>query len=263
MDIKPGQSRGIKQAVKRLAARLLYDSGWVRLYSLLAMKDKALVLMYHRVLDETQAAGAVHPGMYVARNVFEQHLRYLSRRYRVVSLGQFERWLSGALKISGVPCLITFDDGWQDNYHHAFPLLKAYSLPAAVFLATGRIGKKEMLTWDQARDMESAGISFGSHTVTHAVLRGKNRDEIRRELVDSKNQLRKELDRPCDWFCYPKGEYDAAAESLVREFYGAALTTERGVVSPGDDPFRIKRIGIHDDVSMTVPLFACRILAIF
>lgn len=252
-----------KQWIKRIWACLLYYTGIVRFYSHLSMNEKALVLMYHRVLDENEGTPSIHPGMYVTRKVFSQHLEYLSKFYTVVTLEQLEEWFSGKRQISGIPCLITFDDGWADNYDVAFPLLQKYSLPAAIFLITDQIGEKGMLTWPQAREMESFGISFGSHTVTHAVLKGKNHEEIRHELRDSQKRLQKELSRPSDWFCYPKGEYDQAICAVVREFYSAALTTQRGPVSRGDDLFQMRRVGIHNDVSMTIPLFACMVTSLF
>jgi peptidoglycan/xylan/chitin deacetylase (PgdA/CDA1 family) len=130
-------------------------------------------------------------------------------------------------------------------------------------LITDRIGGPYMLTWDQTREMENEGIHFGSHTATHAILNGKTREEIHREIKESKRRLQKELCHSSDWFCYPKGEYDKTAYEMVTQFYTAALTVNRGVVSKGDDLFQIRRIGIHNDVSWTIPLFACRLATLF
>jgi peptidoglycan/xylan/chitin deacetylase (PgdA/CDA1 family) len=87
--------------------------------------------------------------------------------------------------------------------------------------------------------------------------------EIREELARSKEKLQKELKHPSDWFCYPKGKFSPEVCRLAREYYVAALATGGGAVSKGDDPFRIRRIGIHDDVSRTIPLLACRLGLIF
>lgn len=248
-----------KQRAKRLLADSLYYSGLVKI-SRSFVKGQALILMYHRVLDASEVTPSIHPGMYVTSESFSRQLEYLSKTYHVVTLEEMEEWFLGKRKIDGTPCLITFDDGWEDNYRNAFPLLRKFSMPAAIFLVTEQIDREGMLTWSQVREMESAGISFGSHTETHAILKGKNEEEVRRELKGSKSRLQKELHHPSDWFCFPKGEYDETSYRLVKEFYKAALTTHRGAVRHGDDPHQIKRIGIHNDVSMTTPLFACRLL---
>jgi peptidoglycan/xylan/chitin deacetylase (PgdA/CDA1 family) len=252
----------VKQGTKRVLAYLFYTIGLVDAYARFS-KGHGVVLMYHRVLDATEISDAIHPGMYVTSEVFAQHLEYLSRKYSVVTLDQLQDWIQGKIDLPKTPCAITFDDGWGDNYRNAFPLLKKNNIPATVFLITDQIGGPEMLTWDQAREMEAEGISFGSHTATHAILKAKTREEIHRELKESKRRLQKELSHPLDWFCFPNGEYDETALEFVKEFYIAALTVNRGVVGKGDDPFQIRRIGIHNDVSMTVPLFACRLLSIF
>jgi peptidoglycan/xylan/chitin deacetylase (PgdA/CDA1 family) len=177
-------------------------------------------------------------------------------------LDQLQEWIQGKIEFPKIPCAITFDDGWGDNYRNAFPLLKMFNLPATIFVITDDIGAPEMLTWDQAREMETGAISFGSHTATHAILRGKTREDILRELKESKGRLQKELSHPSGWFCYPNGEYDNVADELVKEYYTAALTVKRGIVEKGDDLYQIRRIGIHNDVSKTVPLFVYRLTTI-
>ncbi len=167
--------------------------------------------------------------------------------------------MAGRRKFSKPPCVISFDDGWGDNYWNAFPLLKAYKLPAHVFLATEMIGSPGYLNWDQVREMERGGIIMGSHTATHAVLTALDEEQVRRELTSSKETIESQLGRSCRWFCYPKGEHNRSTYKLVREFYSAALTVEHGMVSIGDDPFTIRRIGINNGIARTNSLFACRL----
>lgn len=220
-----------------------------------------MVLMYHRVLDDGEVSEAIHSGMYVTREVFARQLDYLSKKYCVIRLEELQGWIQGRIDFPRTPCAITFDDGWGDNYRNAFPLLRKFGIPATIFVITDHIGDRGMLTWDQVKEMEAGGIAFGSHTATHARLSGRPREDVYRELKESQERLQRELSHPSGWFCYPKGDYDKSAYELVKEFYAAALTTNRGVVGKGDDLFQIKRIGIHNDVSMTIPLFACRLAA--
>ncbi|MGQ0665540.1 MAG: polysaccharide deacetylase family protein [Nitrospiraceae bacterium] len=215
--------------------------------------------MYHRVLDRNELSDQIHAGMYVTREVFSQHLLQLSKNYQVVRMDELLEWMAGCREFSKPPCVISFDDGWGDNYSNAFPLLKKHKLPAHVFLATEMIGSAGYMTWDQVRKMEREGIVMGSHTATHAVLTALDEEQVRWELASSKETIEKQLGRSCLWFCYPKGEHNQFTYKLVQEFYSAALTVEHGVVSRGDDPFTIRRIGIHNGIARTHSLFACRL----
>jgi len=226
------------------------------------LQGKALVLMYHRVLAPESVPADIDPGMYVTTEAFERHLQYLTAHHDVVSLNSLYEWLSGRRQFARVPCAITFDDGWRDNYEEAFPLLERYGLPATIFLITDQVGAPAMVTWEQVHQMETAGIRFGSHTVTHPVLTSIDDQAVRDELAHSKARLGRELRRPVDWFCYPKGAYDHRSLAVARELYAAAVSTEEGPVSIGDDLHHLHRIGVHHDVTRTTALFACRLVSL-
>jgi peptidoglycan/xylan/chitin deacetylase (PgdA/CDA1 family) len=228
--------------------------------SRLALADRALVLMYHRVLDEP--GDDVKPGMYVTRAAFERHLAYLSSRHEVIGLAELGEWMAGRRSFARIPCVITFDDGWLDNFTNAFPLLRRYGLTATVFLITEQLGSQDMLTWDQAREMEAEGIDFGSHTATHPVLTTLADAAVRDELSRSRDRLHRELRRPSQWFCYPKGAFSDGVLEVARELYAGAVSTIRGAVRHDDDRFRLPRVGIHDDVTRTTSLFACRLVSL-
>jgi peptidoglycan/xylan/chitin deacetylase (PgdA/CDA1 family) len=227
-----------------------------------SLRQRALVLMYHRVLNDAAVPDDIDPGMYVTHSTFERHLEHLSANHDVVGFDAFRRWLLGETTFPRIPCVITFDDGWADNYTEAFPLLRRYGLPATIFLATGLVGTTSMLTWDQVREMEAEGIDFGSHTVTHPVLTTIDDERIRVELMCSKDRLQAELDHPIEWFCYPKGAYDSRSLAVARSTYVGAVSTEEGPVNVNDDPHRVHRIGIHNDVTRTTALFACRLTSL-
>lgn len=225
----------------------------------LTLARRGIVLAYHRVLQRSQAGG-VDPGMWVDSAVFADHLDYLSESFELVSLDAFGDWIAGKTSFRRPPCVLTFDDGWLDNYLNAFPLLKRFKAPATIFLATQQVGQPDRLTWAQAREMEGHGIRFGSHTATHAVMTTVNRDTARDEIRRSKADLREHLAYPSGWFCYPKGFHSRATREIVRELVDGALTFGPGSVRQGDDFFRVRRIGIHNDISETRALFACRLL---
>lgn len=246
-----------RRLARRAVSATAYYSGleWQR--HGLAMKDHGVVLMYHRVLPD--ARPDVDPGMFVTASAFEHHLRFLKSRYELVTIDAFGDWMSDRRQVARPPCALTFDDGWRDNYDVAFPLLQRYDAPATVFLVTSWIGRDDMLDADRIARMESSGIAFGSHTVTHALLGQVDRLTMQSELADSRAALAQYVKRPSRWFCFPKGSHNTEACELARQFYEGAVTVRRGLVGKHDDRFTVNRVGVHNDVAGTAAMLASRI----
>lgn len=124
----------------------------------------------------------------------------------------------------------------------------------------------ELLTWQEVRAMVQCGCEMGSHTVTHAIMSALSREHAREELLNSQAAIEKETGRPCGHFAYPDGQLtdiDGGCESLVREIYSSAVTTEPGVNYPGCDLYRLRRIGVikeMDVVYLKVKILMTRIL---
>jgi peptidoglycan/xylan/chitin deacetylase (PgdA/CDA1 family) len=108
-----------------------------------------------------------------------------------------------------------------------------------------------MLTWAELREMSDAGVTIGSHTVSHPSLSALGRSEALGELVESKARLERELGRPVRFFAYPFGEFEhfnAKIQSLVGAAgYAAACTAVRGTNGPGTDRLALFRVGVLDD----------------
>lgn len=126
--------------LKQCLAHVLQMSGWYVYKHSQIMQHSALIIMYHRVLPGIdKSAVPVQAGMYVTPESLRLQLAYLKSKYDVISLQDLVTRLQAGRNISRC-CVITFDDGWQDNYQYAFPLLRELNLPATIFLATGLIG---------------------------------------------------------------------------------------------------------------------------
>ena len=104
-------------------------------------KGKVTVLMYHRVMTINEVKGRlVQPGMYVLDSTFEKHIKFLKERYRIISFMDLLECLdTNKLDEDQAYCVITFDDGWRDNYVNAYPMLRENGIPATIFLATSFI----------------------------------------------------------------------------------------------------------------------------
>jgi peptidoglycan/xylan/chitin deacetylase (PgdA/CDA1 family) len=106
------------------------------------------------------------------------------------------------------------------------------------------------VTWEQAREMDSMGVEIGSHTLTHPILTQVGREQLRRELVESRARLESILKRQVDLFCYPNGAYNSEVTGEVeRAGYRLAVTVEHGLNGPGSNPLALKRIHTEADLA--------------
>jgi peptidoglycan/xylan/chitin deacetylase (PgdA/CDA1 family) len=135
----------------RSAAAGIY---WSSRHLLSHVTGKAVILMYHRVLPRADVDTAfVQPGMYVTPETFERHLRFLTEHFELLTFRELlAKWDFGDWNDRARYCAITFDDGWVDNYRHAWPLLRRYGAPATIFLPTALIGSDARLWFDRLAD---------------------------------------------------------------------------------------------------------------
>ena len=140
----------LKYAVKFAVSHVLYALGLLQLWQHLVMRRRAVVLMYHRVLtSEERGRTGAHPGIVVDRETFARQMAVLKRRFVVLSLEEFADRMERNIPFDDSSCLITFDDGWRDNFTHALPILQRHGLPALVFLPVNFIGGRRLF-WQEA-----------------------------------------------------------------------------------------------------------------
>ena len=231
------------------------------------------VLMYHHVNDYRGDM------VTVTRAVFDRQMRYLrDAGYRPLRIDEMFNILEGQVVVKEKAVVITFDDGWLDNYLFAFPILKKYEINATIFivtdwvdraseatsplqgsvpkhaeskkLAAGNEAREAILSWKLVEEMAGSGlVDFCSHTRSHPRCDQLFEPDLARELAGSKAAIEKRLKQPCRYLCWPKGKYnDAAIEAAKDAGYRALFTTEPAVVSTGTDPFVIGRIVVKDNV---------------
>ena len=201
---------------------------------------KVLVLNYHKIDD-------VHISLAVTRRDFERQMAYLSENnYHSITPDELYAGILGQGELPENPVLITFDDGYEDNYRNAYPILQKYGFKATIFVVAGFIGRyPNYLTWDQALELEKNGISIESHTVTHRSMTDLSDDELRKELVDSKKLIEERLGKKVNYIAYPTGTYNLHIGQLVREAgYQAAFTIKYGNVDGGSNVYALERVPI-------------------
>jgi peptidoglycan/xylan/chitin deacetylase (PgdA/CDA1 family) len=143
-------SRRVKRAIKELIAYGLYYTGMLRLLQSVILRRRAVVLMYHRVLslDERRDTGS-HPGIVVTRKTFARQIAVLKRQFVPLSLDEFAERMERRLPFASSSCLVTFDDGWHDNFTNALPILRHHGVPAVVFLPVNFVGQQRLF-WREA-----------------------------------------------------------------------------------------------------------------
>jgi peptidoglycan/xylan/chitin deacetylase (PgdA/CDA1 family) len=203
----------------------------------------APILMYHQVVPSHQAEAAK-----VRPEIFEKHMRLLRELgYEVISLEALVESINEGQEISRKRVVITFDDGYEDNYTYAFPILKKYGYPAIIFIPTAMINTPGYLTWDQIKEMMAHQITFGSHSVNHEYLPILTEDQQRDEIHMSKKVLEETLGTAVDYFAYPIGGFEEVTKKLVKEAgYKAALTTNRGYDPKNHDVFELNRVRLSN-----------------
>lgn len=108
-------------------------------------KGRVVVLMYHRIIPQEKIGKIlIQPGMVVSKEAFEKQVQYLKKHYTIISFGDFLNSAPSNLDSSKQYCIITFDDGWRDNYDYAFPILKKYGVPATIFPVAGCVNTNKL-----------------------------------------------------------------------------------------------------------------------
>lgn len=286
-----------------------------------ALGPKSVILCYHRV-----GTGGAPLYSELEPEVFEAQMRYLSTRYRVVSLDTLCEELVTPGE-TGRSVAVTFDDGYRDVYTHAFPVLQRYKIPATIFLTAGAIESGEvswydkiflalsvapndkldlildkprrfllsssaarlraaeeiiswlrtladeerkdfccqldrlvpvpaeevvdrMLSWEQIQTMHQAGISFGSHTLSHPSVSRLGTAALDKELRGSKSLLEERLGVPAMHFAYPFGkpaDYTNTEGAVARCGFRTASTTVWGVNTPGVNAYALFRVSLGEE----------------
>ncbi|MFA6357107.1 MAG: polysaccharide deacetylase family protein [Candidatus Omnitrophota bacterium] len=211
----------------------------------LSPKYTVPILMYHNIGHE---AGS----FYVSPENFAKQMEYIKKHgYEVITLDELVESTKDKKPLKRNKVVITFDDGYKDNFEYAYPILKKYGFPATIFIITDFAGKsfengKEFLSWDQIILMSRDRISLGSHTKTHLNL-GQPIDEkaALEEITGSKRAIEQQINMPVNYFCYPSGAFCQASKKMVMDAgYKGAVTTNRGEDRFNRNIFELKRIKV-------------------
>ena len=198
-----------------------------------------VVLNYHKI-DRMNIPLSVSP------EEFDQQMSYFKTyNFNVIGLDRLYDYLEKGEPLPKKSVVITFDDGYSDNYDNAYPILKKYGFPATIFVITSLVGKPNYITWAQAKEMSENGIGIDSHTVNHRTLSDMSSEKALNELKKSKEIIEKNVGKTVKYVAYPEGYYNKITEKLAKEAgYRGALTIRYGAVDKFSDPFALERVPI-------------------
>lgn len=242
------------------------------------------VLMYHHISDLAgiSATDATAIGLRVAPKVFEAQMEYLvTKKYNTVTSEDIYNYQYRGIKLPSNPILLTFDDGYRDNYINVFPVLKKHKLIGEFALITNVIGQGEYMSWDEALDMKKGGMAFSSHSFFHCYLAGVDSvatktngfktyvptpkgtvdtidancpnigfggvldfNQVNNELKKSKNTLETKLGVKIFGIVYPYGNYNIEVMKLAQAngyYYGYTVEGQNNGNLNFEKPFKLPR----------------------
>lgn len=226
------------------------------------------ILMYHYLSSPPSDADRYRRDLSVSPEQFEQHLAYLKEQgYQTITLEDLTSYLAQGrpFPVAGKPILITFDDGYVDNYQNAFPLLEEYDFTGVFFIitelaeraTTGMIAPDGLryadayMTWDQLRAMTAAGMAVECHARVHEDLTENDDERLIWQVLGCREMIESNLNRRPRYVAYPSGIYDErVAATFASDGYWGGITTQQGVEQDSSHPFELKRLRVRSTTTL-------------
>lgn len=212
------------------------------------------ILMYHYLSDAPEGADRYRVDLSVSPALFEQQLAYLQQQgYQSISLYDLLGALTQGLPLPEKPVIITFDDGYRDNYENALPLLSQYGFTATFFVLTEvtNLGEPDYMSWDQMRAMQAAGMDIECHARVHEELTANNDERLAWQVLGCSEAIESQLGRRPRFVAYPSGVFD---ERVIQYFasdnFWGGLTTQQGKLHDSSGLFELKRLRVRSTTTL-------------
>ncbi len=195
------------------------------------------ILMYHAVGDETWG----YSDLFVRPSELENHLQYLADNgYETIFFDDLSH-----LEDFEKPVLLTFDDGYDDNYTELYPLLQKYQAKATIFVIPRDLGKAHKMTAEQIQELAQSGlVSIQSHTWSHGNLSCMDEATLISEMAHSRDAIAALTGEVPSVVCYPEGTRSELSVAVARRYYQYGLLMNGYTWNTSDDPFYVTRMYI-------------------
>ncbi len=211
---------------------------------------KVPVLMYHYVRPVTPTMDAASRWLSVSPEHFKAQMDEIMRLgYHTITPDDLADAVNGTRKLPTKPVLLTFDDGYRDQYTDAFPILKEDHLKATFFIVSAYHVNPTNLTNDMIREVDASGfITIAAHTKHHVGLVDLKPDKRKDEIFGSKKELEDVLGHPVTAFAYPYGNFNDEVKALVRDAgFRISFSTLLGSIHTSSSILEVRRIRVLDD----------------
>ena len=217
-------------------------------------KDNAVILVYHHVSEATPSVTSVSP------QTFRQHMTYLAKHHQVLPLQKIVETLKNKQPLPDKAVAITFDDGYENIYQNAHPILQEFGFPYTIFVNPPLIGKANyQMDWRQVKEMATQGASFANHGNhhDHMLTREHNEPEsawLQRAVTDTQQaeqQLTKQLGYSLKYFAYPYGEFNNQLKNQLTELGYVSFAQHSGAIASYSDFSALPRFpaaGIYSNI---------------
>lgn len=216
------------------------------------------ILYYHSVLPDAEVT--THNEVTISPEKLKEELMIVKELgYTTITISELTDYLNNNNPIPEKSIVITFDDGYTDNYVHAFPILKELNMKATIFMIASQVDSGYYMSASQLKEMSDYGIDIESHTDNHVYLDKLSYEKQLKELKDSKEKLEKILGKNVTSIAYPYGNYNEDTKRAVIDAgYTLAFTTNKGLAKRTNNKVELNRIYVSSDYSLE--LFKERLL---
>ncbi len=212
------------------------------------------ILMYHYISAAPSALDRIRYGLSVPPEMFEAQLQLLSEQgFSTITLRDVYEYLAVGKVLPANPIVLTFDDGYLDNFTNAFPLLQKYGMTGTFFVLTGRAdaGDPAYLSWDMIQAMSNAGMDIQLHSRDHLDMRGRSFDWLFFQIIGGRQSIEGHTGKPVIFLAYPSGKYDASVLQFLKQFnFWGAVTTAYGEIHALGDALLWTRVRISGQLQL-------------
>lgn len=227
------------------------------------------ILSYHSISSEIKGKRLKH--ISVSPKVFAAQMKYLAdNNFKVIDLDDLLIWKDANHPVPAKCIILSFDDGFEDNYHQAFPVLVKYFFKGVISVITGFIDSNKPFPWikqsvtlknknsllgrplnrKQLKEMSQKGITIASHTRAHSAFSHLDKKKVAEEVFISKKELEEIIGKRIRYLAYPYGswgDFNDRHKKIVRQAgYEAALSTKVGRNNLNSDFYELKRLPIFN-----------------
>jgi peptidoglycan/xylan/chitin deacetylase (PgdA/CDA1 family) len=216
--------------------------------------------MYHHIATPPPDADAVRIDLSVPPDTFEAEMRYLhDQGFQTIHIADLINYFQTGAPSPPKPIILTFDDGYADNYINAFPTLKDYGFNGTFFIISGRAdtNAEGYMTWAQIEEMGANGMEIGSHSLDHRFNLGDVAPSLQwEEIKASYDAIAQHFPNTPAIFAYPSGSYNAVTVAFLKQLgYIASVTTKQSAFNSSDAPLELRRVRIRGEWSINEFVF--------